>query len=448
MTTARPAAAGVPLLLRQASWVLGTNVLALAAALVTNIIYARVLGPEGLGWYTLVLYFPEMAALVLNFGLSFANVYLVGSGRLTGQEAFAASMGSALVLAVAGGLAYGITLPWLQPAVLKGVPGGLALVGILALPLGLMTNHADSFFQVQERFKEQGLVKVGQRLLCLALVLGLVVGLGLGAWGAVLGYLAAGWAALGLLCLRLAATLKLGVGLPRAVLRQQLSFGLKGHLGLIMNYLNYRLDILLVAYFLTPREVGLYTLATVVAEVLWQGANAAQTALYPRISKAAADTAVTLELLTGVVGLTALGGLGLLVLGRPLIIWCFSAAFVESYLVIVLLLPGILAFCYAKILVSHLVGQGQAWAITAGAAAGLPLTLGLNLLLIPRLGIQGAAIASSLSYTASSLVLAAMFLHYSGATARELLCTMNPRNWWQWGASLLRGRRGVTGNAA
>jgi len=383
---------------------------------------------------------------VLNLGFSFANVYLVGSGRVTDREAFAASMGSALVLAAAGAVVYFIALPWLQPSVLKGLPWGLALVATLALPLGLMTNHADSFFQLQERFKELGLVKVAQRVLGLAAVLALVAGLKLEAWGAVAGYLLAGWAALGLLLVRLSGTMRLGVGLPWAVLKNQLTFGLKGHLGLIMNYLNYRLDVLLVAYFLTPREVGLYTLATVVAEVLWQGANAAQTALYPHITKTAEGNAVTLEVLTGVVGLTVLGGLGLLVLGRPLMVWCFSAAFGESYPVIVLLLPGIVAFCYAKVLVSHLVGRGKAWAITAGAAAGLPLTVGLNVLLIPHFGIKGAAIASSLSYTASSLVLAGMFLRSSGVTARELLGTMNPRNWWEWGMALIRQRQGVTDN--
>lgn len=439
---------GLPFLLRQAFWVLGSNVLSLGVALLTNIIYARVLGPEGLGFYTLALYFPELAALMLNLGVSFANVFLVGSGQIKERMAFAASMGSALCMAVAGGLVYLITFPWLQPLVLKGVPWGLATMGILALPLNLMTNHADSFFQLQGRFQELGLIKFAQRLLCLALALGLVVGLGLGAWGAVLGYLLAGWTALGFLLLRLSTTLELGLGLPIGVLKMQLKFGLKGYLGLIINYLNYRLDVLLVMYFLTHREVGLYSLATVVSETLWQIANAAQSALYPYISKAAEETIVTLKVLTVVMGLTSLGGLGLLVLGRPLINWCFSEAFAESYLVVVLLLPGILALSYAKILVSHLVGRGQSWAITAGAAAGFPLTLGFNLVFIPHFGIKGAALASSLSYTASSLVTAWIFMRYSGVTIRELLSTMNPRRWWLLCVTLFRHTGGALNNAA
>jgi O-antigen/teichoic acid export membrane protein len=50
--------------------------------------------------------------------------------------------------------------------------------------------------------------------------------------------------------------------------------------------------------------------------------------------------------------------------------------------------------------------------ISAASAAGLVLNVGLNFLLIPRVGISGASISSVLSYWLAGLLMLYLLSHY------------------------------------
>jgi len=55
------------------------------------------------------------------------------------------------------------------------------------------------------------------------------------------------------------------------------------------------------------------------------------------------------------------------------------------------------------------------------ALTALCLNVGLNLFLIPRYGIEGAALANCLSYGTAALILLFVFVRESGHTVRETL---------------------------
>jgi len=65
----------------------------------------------------------------------------------------------------------------------------------------------------------------------------------------------------------------------------------------------------------------------------------------------------------------------------------------------------------------------------------LPFTLGLNLVLIPRWGIKGAALTSSISYGITSLILVVLFSWACQVRYRAFLTTLNP---WHWGRLCLQ----------
>jgi O-antigen/teichoic acid export membrane protein len=427
-----------------ASRVFGANAFSLVIALAVNILYARYLGPAELGWYTLSIYLPEMAAIFLTLGLPISNVYLIGSGQVSGKEALANSLAIAAGLSFLAGVVYLFLLPSLRPTILHGMPLSLAALGTLALPLTLAVTHATSILQAKERLLEFSLVKAAQGLYYLAFILVFVVGLNLGCLGALLSYLLAGGVALSVTCWLLSSLVKLSVSLHGATLKKQLSYGLRGHLGNVLQFVNYRIDILMVAYFLTPREVGLYSLATLVGETLWHVANAAQTALFPRIASTQESVEVTLEVLTGVVAITVLGALLFLYLGRPLISLFFSQAFAESYGATAWLLPGIIFLCYGKILAVDLIGRGYAWGGTIGSAVALPFTLGLNPVLVPLWRIKGAAVTSSISYSITGLVLVVLFARACDVRYRAILSTISPWHWARLGLRTTGGWRRST----
>jgi Na+-driven multidrug efflux pump len=59
----------------------------------------------------------------------------------------------------------------------------------------------------------------------------------------------------------------------------------------------------------------------------------------------------------------------------------------------------------------------------------LPFTLGLNIVLIPRWGIKGAALTSTISYSITSLILIILFARACQVRYRTLLGTLNPYTW-------------------
>ncbi len=83
----------------------------------------------------------------------------------------------------------------------------------------------------------------------------------------------------------------------------------------------------------------------------------------------------------------------------------FGQRFAPSVRVIWLILPGTIVTSMAKVAASHLTGRGKTGRTSAFGGLAVAVTLGLDLLLIPRFGIAGAAVASSASYIINGVLL-------------------------------------------
>jgi Na+-driven multidrug efflux pump len=86
-----------------------------------------------------------------------------------------------------------------------------------------------------------------------------------------------------------------------------------------------------------------------------------------------------------------------------------------------LLLPGIVTFAVARVLSMYLLGRNQLKIDLLASFCGLVITLGLDLLLIPRFGFRGAAVASTIAYTCAMAVDLFWVTRTSTMTLRGLL---------------------------
>jgi O-antigen/teichoic acid export membrane protein len=191
-----------------------------------------------------------------------------------------------------------------------------------------------------------------------------------------------------------------------------LSFGLKGHIGNVLQFFNYRLDMFLVNYFVGPASVGIYGVSVGFAEILWYFPNAVGFVIFPKA------TATRPEVMSGFTprvfwvtfGVTALGAGALAILGESLIQVIYSPNFVDAYLPMLVLLPGVILLGSAKVLTNEMVGRGYPQYNSINAGIAFILTVMFDLILIPRLGVLGAALASSISYTAVFLASVGFYL--------------------------------------
>jgi O-antigen/teichoic acid export membrane protein len=184
-------------------------------------------------------------------------------------------------------------------------------------------------------------------------------------------------------------------------MRSTLFFGLKGQIGNILQFFNYRLDLFIVNYFLGPRDVGIYSVSVGLAELLWHFPNAVSFVIFPKAANTRPELLnnFTQRVLRITLGFTAAGAIGLLFLGKPIISIIYSSAFLAAYAPMLALLPGVVLLGGAKVLSNEIAGRGNPQYNSINAGLALVITVVLDLLLIPQYGVLGAALASSIAYT-------------------------------------------------
>jgi O-antigen/teichoic acid export membrane protein len=380
----------------------------LGISLVSGAVTARWLGPDGKGLLGLTTLLPSFIALLLGAGLTSANVFFASNGRLSLRALTSNSVAAVILVTFLGvGLVLVLLATGAIERIVPNCPIELILIGLCLLPLSMFTSQMSCLLQGLRRIKTLAALSVIQQIAGLGLILFLIVYLGLGVMGAlVAGILGAALAVV----LNTRAVLKEGGTLrPRldpAVVKTTLGYGIKNHVGNLLQYFNYRLDVFIVNIFLGPAEVGIYGVSVVLAEMLWFLPDAVSFVIFP---KAAATSAKEMNDFTPrvfkiVLGISVIGGIGLALVSKPLIPLIFSDAFAPSYMPLLVLLPGVVLLGGAKVLNNEIAGRGHPEYNSINAGICLVITVVSDLLMIPQYGVVGAAAASSLAYAATFFI--------------------------------------------
>ncbi|HUN62716.1 MAG TPA: polysaccharide biosynthesis C-terminal domain-containing protein [Candidatus Sulfotelmatobacter sp.] len=298
--------------------------------------------------------------------------------------------------------------------VLQGLTADLLALVTISIPVAIVFNYLIALLTGLEQFRGRAVTAILQSAVGLLAFLLLVAihrrSAASRIWGNWIGLAASALFAV-LLLRKIALSVDWKSITPRfdREVRSALLVGLYGNFGNVASLFTYRLDVFVVNYFLDPTQVGLYAVGVTVSESLWQIPQAVATAVFPRTARTVDGDAAsfTCLLLRQVLLLSCISGAALAVASPVLIPAVFGRRFAPSVPVIWWLLPGTIALGLGKIAASDLAGRGKTGYSSVSAIVALLLTLTLDLLLIPRMGIQGAALASSLAYMANSTLLLA-----------------------------------------
>ena len=174
-------------------------------------------------------------------------------------------------------------------------------------------------------------------------------------------------------------------------------------------------------------QVGLYGTAVSIIVTIWIIPDAIQTALRPKITQKGEPErkklvppslrAVTFLVFISMVALALIAKPALHILyNRPDAAWDFR----EAYAPLMLLMPGIFTLSLAKMFATDLFSRGKPQYALWISIMSLVLNISFNLYMIPRWGMNGAAIASSLSYTFSFLAFLYFYVKESGEKSRDI----------------------------
>ncbi|MDP4291131.1 MAG: polysaccharide biosynthesis C-terminal domain-containing protein, partial [Bacteroidota bacterium] len=194
--------------------------------------------------------------------------------------------------------------------------------------------------------------------------------------------------------------------------------------GTIFQMLNYRLSYYIIERFFGSGLLGIYTVGTQVSESVWILGRSAATVHYARMSNTndmdyARD--VTLAVMKGVTIITLFLLIIMVLLPQGIYVFLFGAGFAGARAVVLLLAPGMLFTTVTMIISHYFSGIGLPRYSMYGSAIGLVLTLSVGFLLIPVLGIKGAALTTSLSYLACMCYLFTMFIKKTGTGLKNFM---------------------------
>jgi O-antigen/teichoic acid export membrane protein len=201
-------------------------------------------------------------------------------------------------------------------------------------------------------------------------------------------------------------------------------FGAKAGVLNVANLLNYRIDIFIVAMFLPVATVGLYTVAVTGAESALSLTLAIGQATLPRIGsldrqQAGAFAARCLR--NTLLFAAVLGGIGIL-LAPAIIALVFGRAYAPIVTPLRILFIGIVAASTTSIVSNYFVlNLGRTMIPLATSLLSTVICASVSIALIPRLGMSGAATASTVAYAVSQAVAIGLFCKKSGIGAVDVL---------------------------
>ena len=403
---------------------LSARLLGVVFAGVVSIILARFLGPENRGIYAVLILVVSLASFLGNMGLGTANVYFLSKGRPLENVLW----NSILASSVLGVVLILLTIPFL--GIISDFAGGSVsgwlLLGMLAaIPFRIAAMYITNLFLGLERIVAYNVISILNGTLSLVPLMVFLYVFQDDLSGALWAYLASSIISLiipsMLIWVRWDGPTR--PSLDWELLKESLRFGLKGHLGNIAGFLNYRMDTLLVAYFVGASGVGLYSIAVGMAEMVGILPSAVALVLLPKVASSEGESAwpIAAASCRNVVLLSVVAAFFLLALGRPAIGLAYGTAFLPSYSALIALLPAMIALGIDRVLSAYLTGSGRPIMATYAIIVATAVNLGLNLVLIPRWGITGAAAASSVSYSVDAILVVAFSLRMSKGKLSDAL---------------------------
>ena len=400
------------------------SLLALVFGVAVSVLLPRVLGPEARGEYQLAVKLAGLVLAVAQWGIPEVLLQLVAERRQSMGRLVGTSMSLGLVGAALTALILGLAAPLFRDNLLRGVEPvllWLTLGGSLASLLALLARR---FIQLEGRLDVYNGLDIGRTVLFLALVaLGGVV-LPRQALGPTIAWL------IGEVVLAMVAVAYLsriarstgGAWRPQPALASELArSGAPIQLGLLGMFLGSEGGAFVLNANLDVASVGIYSVALSVSRLVLQVSIALRTALQPRLVAAEQDSAAMTARVTrhGLLWMVAVACA--LAIGSPLAPVIFTREFTAVGPVLVLLLPGMIAYGVWQLVASHLLRVGR-----RGLLAAVAWLFGISSILLQALGAQvlglaGAAAGLTLAYVLATLVVLVAFVQLTGRPARELL---------------------------
>ena len=409
--------------INKALGVFGTRVFMIGLSLISGIIVTRILGPTNRGALEILIVIPNLVVSFGNLGIGNANLYFIAKDKYPIETIVANSLSVSIILGGALFLLSLIFASFTTGNLFKGIPRFLFFIGFSTIPFFLFQRYAEYIFLGKELIHLRNKLNIFPAIISFSLILLLVVGLRMNILGVLITQVFGSIIALFTALYLLSKISKLQLRFSYKLFLESISYGIIPFLALVILNLNFRLDIFLIKYFLDNTQVGFYSLGVSLGEKMWLIPEAISLVLFASISNVDKKTAdiLTPKVCRITLLFVSCAALVLLPSGNYIITLLYGNQFKPSVTPFIILLPGIVAMTLYLLIHSDLTGRGKARITLKVFSYALLLNFALNVLLIPKMGINGAALASTISYTLGAFWLCFEFSKETGINLNTIL---------------------------
>ena len=416
--------------------------------LATQSMLAWALGPGLRGSYAVCIVFSSILCLLFQVGIDVASVYFVASKRFTLSEGVTYILicgGVGALLAVVTGLiAIQMPIAFFEKA--SHLSFRLVLLHTVITFFSIPVFH---LLIAMHEFFWSAVLSVSMNATNLLLIGGLLLVFPRSVNAALVGMTAAGILNTLFAIFILHRKHKFRLVRPKlGPLLAMVSYGLRYFVGRLSNQLNYRVGTVILAFFASESEIGLFSVASLIAMQTLMIPDTLSIVLMPRV---AADEKGRHELVAQcarVVGVICAVLLAVLCLvATPFVRIVFSPGFLPMVPLIRVMAIGLLLRSMSKLFEPYLIGMNRPGTASVAIGAGIATNLLVLCILLPQIGLVAAAMGITGNYLVSTVLLTTSFHRLSGMKYTEIFCPRRS-DWNAFGRLLARFTRKSTGVSA
>jgi O-antigen/teichoic acid export membrane protein len=387
-------------------------------AMVLVVLQSRFLHPEGRGAFVLaVLSVTIFSRLLGQLGVAVTN------RRQEHPDLRGLVLRAFAIALVAGGIGTGLIAVW--GTLTDGLGFRLGALAACSLVPNVIWQTISGVLLGLGRIRLWNVIQLLSPVLTLVGMIAFVVVGDLGVGGAI-----GAWVGANVLTALFALAATRDLWLPPDVVRidDPLSRGI-ARIALVMgavqvvNLVSYRAELLILGHYKGAAGVGVYSIAMQSVESIWLIAGAMATSVTADAMRDDDGKAARLIAKTAGKGLvyTALAAAPVAVAAPFVIPLVFGDAFKKAALPLALLMPGAVIYAPVSILVVYLsVRRGRPGLSLAVSVVAMIVTAAFAIVLVPRLGGSGAAIASSAGYAGGAVLSWLFFARLARIPAGDL----------------------------
>lgn len=404
---------------------LGSRVGVLLFSLAIQSTLAWALGPDGRGSYAVCLLFATILATAFTFGVDRAGQYFSASGKMDVADSVRAMIVALVVGSVLAAL-LGRAMLELDLSFFGKADRSSFYVALVVVPFIAIQNSLVMILIGMRRMVAMAIVSLTSVVVQLAAALILVLVLRLGVDGALWSIVVAELVTIAVAAAFLRREGWLTTGRTTwSQLTRLLGYGIRYYVAKLSTMVHFRIGTLILAFFVPPMEIGLFAAASQLVARVTIVSKSVEMALFSRI---AVDREGRPDLVASSARVTMLAAAALLgfitALSWPIVMILLSPQFARSVPLIWIIAPGILVRSGSNVLMTYFMGTNRpaicSWSVGLGMLANFLAIL----VLLPVLGLAGAAWAMTIGYAVSGAILMEAFRRSTGMT---LLSTWWPR---------------------